>query len=86
MKTSQQVIISDSTAVAFVFIDAALVLLWITSAGCFCLRAPQARVHVDVRLDLVLRRSRDPGNTAKDKTSIRETGSEYMVWDTGAAY
>lgn len=47
----------------FFFIDAALVLLWTTPDGCVCLRSPQARVHLDVRLDHVLSWSHDPGNT-----------------------
>lgn len=46
-------------------LDAALVLLWTAPYGCVCLRPPQARVHVDVRLDDVLRWSHDPGKTAK---------------------
>lgn len=55
----------------FVFVDAALVLLWTTSFGCLRLRTPQARVHMDVRLDCVLRRSRDPGNTTETNINNR---------------
>lgn len=45
------------------FADAALVLLRTSSHGCIRLRPPQARMLVDVGLDRVLSRSRDPGNT-----------------------
>lgn len=51
--------------IAFVFTDAALVLLWTTPVGCICLWSPQARVHMDVRLDGVLCRSHESGNAKR---------------------
>lgn len=58
----------NDNAVVFYFIDAELVLLWTTSVGCVCLRAPEARMQLDVGLDCFLRRSCDPGKTIKQNT------------------
>lgn len=49
------------------FLDGAFVLLWTTPVERICLWSPQTWVHMDVRLDNVLCRSRDPGNTARAK-------------------
>lgn len=66
----------NDQADVFYFIDAALVLLWTTSVGCVCLRAPEARMQLDVRLDCFLRRSCDPGKTMK-KTLLRYTATKW---------
>lgn len=53
--------ILNDNADVFYIIDAALVLLWTTSVGCVCLRASEAWMQLDVRLDCFLCRSCHPG-------------------------